>query len=168
ALHVLEMEGFVESFPRIGYRVKQIRWDEVDEICEIRKGNETLAARWAVERITPQELISLQKNLEAATADIEKGTPERFIEWDADFHEILVKASGSQRLLEICQGLRRHMFLYRIKSVYKAESAILAIEGHQAILSRLRERDAIGVENAIRDHLDHAKRSIRQHAFEQS
>ena len=140
----------------------------VDEICEIRKANETLAARWAVERITRQELLSLEKNLAAAKTDIEKGTPERFIEWDAHFHEILVRASGSQRLIEICQTLRRHMFLYRIKSVYKAESALLAIEGHQDIISRLKERDATGVEKAIRGHLDHAKRSIRKHAFEKS
>jgi len=47
ALHMLEREGLLESIPRVGYRVKQIHWDEVEEICEIRAVNETLAARWA-------------------------------------------------------------------------------------------------------------------------
>ena len=32
ALHALEMEGFVESFPRVGYRVREITWAEVMEI----------------------------------------------------------------------------------------------------------------------------------------
>ncbi|MGZ6237318.1 MAG: GntR family transcriptional regulator, partial [Syntrophales bacterium] len=31
AFHVLEMEGFLESFPRVGYRVRQITWEEAIE-----------------------------------------------------------------------------------------------------------------------------------------
>jgi len=50
ALHVLEMEGFLESFPRIGYRVRQITWEEVIEINEIRAVLEPLAASKAIER----------------------------------------------------------------------------------------------------------------------
>jgi GntR family transcriptional regulator, rspAB operon transcriptional repressor len=49
ALHVLEMEGFLESFPRIGYRVRQITWEQVVEINEIRAVLEPLAARKAIE-----------------------------------------------------------------------------------------------------------------------
>ncbi len=45
ALHMLEREGLLEAIPRVGYRVKQITLDEIDEICEIRKANECLAAR---------------------------------------------------------------------------------------------------------------------------
>src|SRR4030042_1887168 len=59
ALHMLEREGLLESIPRVGYRVKQIHWNEVEEVCEIRAVNETLAARWAMDRITHQELQAL-------------------------------------------------------------------------------------------------------------
>ena len=166
ALHILEMEGFLEAIPRVGYKVKEIRWEEVEEICEIRKVNETLAARWALERITPEELSSLEDNLDAAEAEVKSGTTKRFIDRDADFHEILVRASGSQRLIEICQILRRHMRRYRVESLSKPESVMRAIESHRHILERLKERDAAAVEEVIRDHLDFVKRDIRQYALE--
>ena len=66
ALHLLESEGLLESIPRAGYRVKSLHWEEVEEICEIRVVNETLAARWAMKRITPKELLALENNLKVA------------------------------------------------------------------------------------------------------
>ena len=42
---MMEREGLLESIPRVGYWVKALEWDEVEEICEIRTVNETLATR---------------------------------------------------------------------------------------------------------------------------
>jgi DNA-binding GntR family transcriptional regulator len=61
ALHILEMENLVESFPRVGYRVKELRWEDVEELCEIRAVNEILSARWAMQRIIPAELEAMKK-----------------------------------------------------------------------------------------------------------
>ena len=47
ALHSLELEGLIESIPRVGYRVKQISEAEAVEIWEIRNLIEGLAASWA-------------------------------------------------------------------------------------------------------------------------
>lgn len=166
ALHVLEMEGFLEAIPRVGYQVKEIVWDEVADICEIRKVNETLAACWAMEKITPEELNTMQHNLDQAEADVKEGEPRRFIDRDVDFHDILVRASGSRRLIEICQTLRRHMLLYRIESVYEPEMVLSVIEDHRRILDRLMAHDVAGVTQAISDHLDHVKREVLHYAFE--
>lgn len=165
ALHVLEREGFLEAIPRIGYKLKEIQWEEVVEIFEIWKVNEILAASWAIEKITPEELRSLEEILDAAEAEMKKGVPKQFIERDAEFHETLIRASGSLRLLEICQTLRRHLLLYRVSTMYEPESAERGIERHRRILERLKERDPTGLEEAIRDHHDNAKRDIRRYAF---
>ena len=165
ALHVLEMEGFLDAIPRIGYQVREIHVEELDQICEIRKVNESLAARWALEKITPEEIAALEANLDAAEADVKGGSPEKFIPRDAEFHEILVRASRSQRLLEICHLLRRHMFLYRIESMYKEASALQAIAGHRRILASLMAKDPSEVETAVREHLDYVKSDILEYAF---
>jgi len=60
ALHILEMEGLIESLPRVGHRVKEMQWEDVEELCEIRAVNEILAARWAMKRIAPQELAAMK------------------------------------------------------------------------------------------------------------
>ncbi len=167
ALHLLEREGLLESIPRVGYRVKEIRWDEVEEICAIREVNETLAAQWAIERIQPDEMAALERNLIDAEAEILAGSPQSFVERDAEFHEILARASGSGRLLELCQSLRRHMLLYRMESLYEPENGLRAISGHRRILERIKARDKAGVAEAMRAHLEQSRRDIWRYAFEE-
>ena len=166
ALHILEMEGLIESIPRVGYRVKELRWEDVEELCEIRAANEILAAKWAIKRLTPQELAAMKANIDTAEAEINAGQPELFVERDAEFHELLVKASGSERLLELCQMLRRHMLRYRVESLYVSENGLRAVSGHRRILECLAKKDNAGIEAAIRDHLEQSKRDIHRFAFE--
>jgi DNA-binding GntR family transcriptional regulator len=165
ALHNLEMEGLIESFPRAGYLVKELKWEDVEELCEIRAVNEILAARWAMRRIIPEQIEAMKAGLDAAEAEIRAGRPELFVERDAEFHEMLVKASGSRRLLELCQMLRRHMLRYRVESLYVAEAGLRAIAGHRRIITCLETKDDIGIEAAIRDHLEQSKRDIHRFAF---
>jgi DNA-binding GntR family transcriptional regulator len=113
----------------------------VEELCEIRKSNEILAVRWAIERVTPEQLHALEDNLAASAIDLRESLPRFLTQRDAEFHELLAQASGSRRLAEICRTLRRHMFLYRMGSMYHLESATDALDGHRAIVDRLRARD---------------------------
>jgi DNA-binding GntR family transcriptional regulator len=138
-------------------------WSEVEEICGIRAVNEILAAQWAMERITPDELRALEENIAISKKEIGEGNLRSFVERDAEFHEILARASGSKRLLELCQLLRRHMLRYRVKSLYLKETALQALLGHCGILDSLRKRDKKGIERAIREHLEFAKQSIQKH-----
>jgi DNA-binding GntR family transcriptional regulator len=165
ALHMLEMEGLLESIPRVGYRVKPIEWEEVEEICQIRAVNETLAAKWAMQRISNKEIEALEKNVAVAEEEVLKGKPKFFVESDAEFHDILARASGSKRLLELCQLLRRHMLRYRIESLYLRETALKAIDGHRRILDCFKKRDEKGIEEAICQHLEQSKRDIQRYAF---
>jgi DNA-binding GntR family transcriptional regulator len=165
ALHILEREGLLEAIPRVGYRVKETKWEDVEQICEIRIVNETLAACWAIDRVTPREIASLESNLTKSADEIHKGRPQSFVEHDAEFHEMLALASGSTHLLELCQMLRRHMLRYRMQSLYLEESAIRAIKGHQSILNSLKNKDKPGVSTAIRKHLEWVKSDIRENVF---
>jgi len=165
ALHNLELEGLIESIPRVGYVVKPISKDEIEEICDIRTINECLAARWAMQRITPRELQALEKNLLVSEAEVTKGNPRSFVELDAEFHEIVARASGSERLLELCQTLRRHMLRYRIESIFTAENVFRAIAGHQRIFDCIAKKDEEGVEQAVKDHLETSKKDVLRYAF---
>jgi GntR family transcriptional regulator, rspAB operon transcriptional repressor len=165
ALHLLEKEGLLESIPRAGYQVKPLLWEEVEEICEIRIANETLAAKWAMKRITPKELKALENNLVTAEHEAMQGDRKTFVHRDAEFHEILARASGSERLFELCELLRKHMLRYRVQGLYLPESALRAINGHRQILASLRAGDEKRLEHAIREHLEWAMTDVHQHAF---
>jgi GntR family transcriptional regulator, rspAB operon transcriptional repressor len=170
ALHMLEMEGLLESIPRVGYMVKPIKWEELEELCEIRSVNETLAARWAMKRITSKELKALEKIIKAMEQETLKGNPKNFWDHDAKFHESIARYSGSKRLLELCRTLRRHMVRYRIQTLFLEQKPLLAItkksiKAHSHILECIRKKDSTGVEKAIKNHLDETKMEILRYAL---
>jgi DNA-binding GntR family transcriptional regulator len=166
ALHFLEKEGLLEFIPRVGYQVRQIDLDEVVEICEIRKSLEILAARWAINRISPEDIQAFRNNLTLSETIIKSEDMSSFIELDAEFHELLARTSGSQRLLKLIHAHRNDMLRYRIKSLHRTDNASLAIAGHRRIFECLVEKDECGVTSAVEDHIDKAKEYIQLYAFE--
>ena len=165
ALHSLELEGLIESIPRIGYVVKPISEEEVEEICEIRVTVEGLAVRWAMEKAGGKLVEELRKNISNAEEKLSSGDARAFVELDAQFHEVISKLSGSSRLIELAQTLRRHMLRYRVHSNYGAENVSRAIDGHKGILRAIENQDPEEVAKAIRYHLEQSKRDVLRYAF---
>jgi len=168
AFHSLELEGLIESIPRVGYVVKPISEQEVEEICEIRATIEGLAARWAIEKAYKKLVEELEKNISVVEEKVSKGDVRAFVDMDARFHEIISKFSGSKRLLELAQTLRRHMLRYRIQSIYSVDNVLRAIEGHKGIAQAIRKRDLEEVNQAIRHHMEQSKSDILRYAFKET
>jgi len=168
AFHSLELEGLIESIPRVGYVVKSTSEQEVEEICEIRMAIEGLAARWAMEKAHKKLIEELKKNIFISDGKVSKGNAKAFIDLDARFHEIIARHSGSQRLLELAQTLRRHMLRYRIQSIYSVENVLRAIEGHKGILRAIEKRDLEELNKAIRYHMEQSKSDILRYAFKET
>ncbi len=167
ALHSLELEGLIESIPRVGYVVKPIKKAEVEEICEIRTAIEAVGARWAMEK-APQKLIEeLRENISVSEEKAVHGDPRAFVDMDAQFHEIIARLSGSKRLQELAQTLRRHMLRYRIQSIYLMENVLRAIEGHKGILWAIEKGDLEEVNRAIKCHLEQSKKDVLRYAFKE-
>ena len=167
ALHTLEMEGLLESIPRVGYKVKTLSDRELNEICQIRTAIEALAAGWAIEKAHTKLVRDLRKNIHATEQMVAQGEVRPFIDLDAQFHEIMAGLSGSRRLLELAQTLRRHMMRYRVQSVYVADNVVRAIQGHKAILAAIEKQDQKAVAEAIKQHLEQAKRDVLLYAFKE-
>jgi DNA-binding GntR family transcriptional regulator len=165
ALHVLEMEGFLESFPRIGYRVRQITWEEVIEINEIRAVLEPLAARKAIESQDQGYIELLEEAVKQSEATADQAQLNAFFQYDATFDEIIVKASGMKTLFDIWPALRQRMSLYKMRAQTSLESRSRSIKGHRLIIERLKARDKGGVKTAIRKHLEDSKQDIKRSAF---
>ncbi|MDI7260951.1 MAG: GntR family transcriptional regulator [Thermodesulfobacteriota bacterium] len=167
ALHNLELEGLIESIPRVGYIVKSISEEEVEEICEIRRVVEELATRWAIEKARDRLIQELKKNIAISEEKVSGGDVRAFVEMDAQFHETISKLSGSKRLLELAQTLRRHMLRYRIQSIYSADNVLRAINGHKGILRAIEKDDFDEINKAIKAHLEQVKRDVLRYAFKE-
>jgi DNA-binding GntR family transcriptional regulator len=167
ALHSLELEGLIESIPRVGYVVKAIKEEEVEEICEIRAAIEEVGARWAMEKAPQKLIVELRKNISNSEEKAAQGDPKAFVELDAQFHEIIARLSGSRRLQELGQTLRRHMLRYRIQSIYLMDNVSRAIQGHKGILEAMEKGDLEEVNRAIKCHLEQSKKDILRYAFKE-
>lgn len=167
ALHVLEMEGFLESFPRVGYRVRQITWEEVIEINEIRAVLEPLATKKAIESEDQSYIDALEQVLKQSEAAAKQDQLGSFLQYDTEFDEIIVKASGMKTLLDLWATLRHRLKLYRMgaQDPYSLDTRVRSIGGHRRILECLKAKDQDAVKKAIREHLEDSKQDIRRISF---
>jgi DNA-binding GntR family transcriptional regulator len=168
ALHSLELEGLIESIPRVGYVVKPTSEQEVEEICEIRMAIEGVAVRWAMKKAQKKLIEELKKNISLSDAKMLKGEVKAFVDLDARFHEIIARLSGSKRLLELAQTLRRHMLRYRIQSIYLVDNVLRAIEGHKGILRAIEKQNLEEVNKAIRNHMEQVKKDVLRYVFKET
>jgi DNA-binding GntR family transcriptional regulator len=165
ALHSLELEGLIESVPRVGYIVKPVSEEEVEEICAIRIVIEGLALRWAMRKAYGKLVEELRGNISLQEEKISRGDFIGFIELDAQFHEIIARHSGSKRLLELAQTLRQHMLRYRIRSMYTTDNALGAMNGHKGILEAIEKNDPEEVNKALVYHLERSREAIVRYTF---
>ena len=168
ALHVLEMEGFLESFPRVGYRVRQITLEEALEIYEIRGVLEPLAARKAIESDDQSYIDLLEQAIAKSETAGKREQLDAFFQYDAAFDEIIVRASGMKTLLNIWAVLRHRLKLYRMGVQVSASIRLKAVNGHRRILKCLKARDQSAVNTAIREHLENFKQDIKRVAFDRA
>jgi len=166
ALHVLEMEGFLESFPRVGYRVREITWKEAIEINEIRAVLEPLAARKAIESEDQTYLDALERVLAQSEAAAKQNQWNSLLQYDTEFDEIIVRVSGMKALLDVWATLRHRLRLYRMGAQNSPDTRFRSIKGHWRIFECLSAKDQDGVKRAIREHLEDSKQDIKRIIFD--
>ncbi|MEN6615422.1 MAG: GntR family transcriptional regulator [Syntrophorhabdus sp.] len=168
ALHNLELEKLVLSIPRVGYVVRGMDMEEVEQICEIRAAIEGLAVEWAVKKQRDRLIPILKKNIANQKKHIQKGNLNAYVELDAQFHDIIARFAGSDRLLELTQTLRRHMLRYRIQCIYMTETAERSMHGHERILDAIEKGDMAEINAAVKMHLIQARDDILYYVFRDS
>jgi len=158
ALQKLEKEGLI--FRRsIGFVVKGIAEEEVEDILDLQCLLEGHAGRLAASRITEDELRSLN-DLIGRQEDC--SDTETFIRLDGEFHDALHRAAKNGRLYDLVQGLRDSIDRYRI-IVFRSQARLhLSVKDHKELVSLMRTRNDRKVEKLIRTHLIRGKNIIKK------
>jgi DNA-binding GntR family transcriptional regulator len=153
AVAMLEQEGFVKSMPRRGIMVLKKTRREVIEMVEAWAALESMAARLAAQKASDASIGKLRRLFENFS---EVHKPSDFVsEYSAaniEFHQTLVKLSGSAALIEITSNIFMHVRGIRQITIGRDDRATRSMEDHLAIIEALERRDVDGAERLSRDH----------------
>lgn len=162
ALRRLEGRGLVERVPHIGARVAPILKQNLEEILVIRESLEALACRLAAEKITDDELKTLEAILQRQTIR-PRGERSYHESPDQDFHLAIILASRNQKLISVLRDdIYYLMRVHRYRSGGRPGRSTGVIAEHRAIFDALSDRSPEKAESAMRQHLISAHTSIRK------
>lgn len=158
ALRQLEGEGLVTFSPYRGATVSALSFEEVAEICKIKRALETLALREAVPRFTEEDLRQAEEILDQA--DVEERGAE-YAELSRRFHSTLYAPAGLPRLMTVLQPLDvtfdRYVRIYLEIMHTKGP----AQEEHRRILKFCAKGDADAAVRTLEDHITNTVERIQ-------
>lgn len=109
ALRVLEAEGFVEMIPRRGAVVAALSDREVEEIFEVRRALEGLAARLAARKCDARGKAAFKQVLAESRQAVRNPEPAELAALNTRFHELVVDIADNGHLRGVIVPLRGRM-----------------------------------------------------------
>jgi DNA-binding GntR family transcriptional regulator len=140
ALRDLATEGLITLDRHRGGIVRELNWDDMEEINLVRKQLDPLATRLACERLTDDRLDEAERLYQSMAKERDLGD---WVELNVRFHFIFEEATGVSRLIGIMKGLEQSSAVYVAQAQrWHPEIRRRANEQHRALIDACRQRDA--------------------------
>ena len=159
AIAMLQAEGLLEGQQHRGAQVRSYTPAELEEIYDLRSILEGYAARRAATRITPRELARMRTSVERMEK-LEPKDLEHLVLQNGIFHDTILQAADSQRLVAMVTQTRALPLIYQSYAWYTTAQLSLSLEYHRRVLAALERRDAELAEHDMRHHLFNAREAL--------
>ena len=160
AIRKLELEGLVIMIPRRGAEVAQITEKNLKDVLEVRRALDALCAELACDRITNEE----KNKLKAACHAFEEATKTRdakvIAQADVALHDIIVEATGNERLIQLIHNLSEQMYRYRFEYIKDERQHENLVQEHRVIYESIINNDKETAAKAAKLHIDNQEASI--------
>ena len=160
AIRKLELEGLVTMVPRRGAEVAQITEKSMGDVLEVRRALDALCAELACDRITEDELRALKQSCDNFEQSVKDGDVQRIAQADVALHDIIVRATGNQRLIQLVNNLSEQMYRYRFEYIKDGAQHQTLIEEHRIIYQSIVGKDRETAAAAAKTHIDNQKKAI--------
>jgi DNA-binding GntR family transcriptional regulator len=139
ALRDLATEGLITLDRHRGGVVRELNWQEMEEIRLIRHQLEPLAVRLVVERITDEHLDEAEHLRQRMAKERDLGN---WVELNTQFHLVFHDSTGVGRLASILRGFEEASTVYVAQAQrWHPEIRRKADDEHQALIEAFRARD---------------------------
>ena len=162
ALKQLQVEGLVEIRPKVGTFVRRISRREIVEMFEVKEILEGMAARLLARRGRVPELDVLRANLESSETATRRGDSAAYAALVHEFHQTIVSGSDNHKLAQHYTGLMNQLAYHRmvLRSVQHPGRLDRSCAEHRRIVELIAEKDGVGAELAMRDHVAASAREV--------
>jgi DNA-binding GntR family transcriptional regulator len=162
ALVRLEHDGLVEHERHRGARVRRVSEEEAVEILEVRAALESLAARQAATRATPQEVRELRAILREMRTKRERGDLMAVSDANAALHRRILEISAHATARRLSGLLISQIVRFQYRTVLLPGRPERSHREHAAIVDAIAAGDPDAAERAMRRHLSHVAGALRQ------
>nr|WP_297350640.1 GntR family transcriptional regulator [uncultured Caldimonas sp.] len=160
ALQRLQREGFMQVFPKSGWQVAPLDFDQFDELYDLRVLLECHAAlrlceaeeRPALKEIGGIWLVPAAER--QADADTVRDLDERF-------HAALVASSGNREMSRVHQDITERIRIIRRLDFTKPNRVEATYQEHAKILRAITQRRADEAQRLLRAHIEQSKLEVR-------
>jgi len=162
ALKQLQVEGLVEIRPKVGTFVRRISRREIVEMFEVKEILEGMAARLMARRGQVPELDVLRANLDSSESATRRGDSAAYAALVHEFHQTIVSGCDNHKLAEHYTSLMNQLAYHRLvlRSVQHPGRLDRSCAEHRRIVELIIEKDGVGAELAMRDHVVASAREV--------
>jgi len=153
AIRDLVMLGFLESEAFKGTSVRSFSPKELYEVYTVRAALESLAARLAAERLTEDDVQTLQDTLDEMIRAAQEQDEKQMVRLDNRFHETILQISDNGLLYQLWQTLQ-----FGYWTIVTTRSSSYNLEElarrHETLLAALATRDPQQAAVAMQHHIE--------------
>jgi len=160
ALISLADQGMVAFERNRGVRILHTSAHDLAEVFSLRLLLEVPAAYLAAERLDTAGVGRLRAALGTMEDFVAAPTLARQIEIDADFHRVVLEASGNTRLTAFVGTLRDHQRVHGLSTAGRTRESKDIYEEHVAVYDHIAAGDAHGAAAALHRHLTNSARLL--------
>jgi DNA-binding GntR family transcriptional regulator len=161
ALKILAHENLVMITPRHGPYVADVNVPDLEQLSEMRLTLESLSARLAAQRATPDDIVVLEAlRQEQATTSPEDS--RRLFDIDHRFHQAIAHSAGNKYLAESLErlfGLSQRLWYLALPHMGFLPSAV---EKHLDLVEAIEAHDANGAERIMQSHVQEFYDQVRE------
>jgi DNA-binding GntR family transcriptional regulator len=154
ALIQLAAEGYLESIPRKGFRVRNLDYNKAKELYEIIGLLDGRIAYLTIDIISEEDIRNMEFLADSMTAAIEQDLSNRYYELQVDFHNTYINLCKNQEMINLLNQLKRSFLRkYYVFGHSQEEIEILkeTNQGHYEIIRLFKEKKKEELERYIRD-----------------
>jgi DNA-binding GntR family transcriptional regulator len=161
ALKLLAHESLIVITPRHGLYVADVNIPDLEQISEMRLSLESLSARLAAQRATPDDIVVLEA-LRQEQANTPPQDSHRLFSVDHKFHQAVAQAAHNKYLadaLEHLFGLSQRLWYLALPQLGFLSSAV---EKHLDLVEAIKNGDGKRAETIMREHVAEFYEKVRE------